>query len=84
MAGIRHQFVSATPDGPDTGDVRPSDWNAEHVLAEDSAAPPAADSTNKGTYYLRRAGSGQPSQLLLSVQTSTDGVYEWLIVAQSS
>lgn len=54
------------------------------ALAENTAAPPAASASNVGEFYLRRAGSGQPSQLLQSQQTSTDGVYEWAIVNQSS
>lgn len=29
---IRHIFVSQKPDGPDPTVVRPSDWNADHVL----------------------------------------------------
>lgn len=31
-AGIIHKMVSVVPDGPDTGVVRPSDWNEEHVV----------------------------------------------------
>ena len=31
--GITHQKVSAIPDGPDTDLVRPSDWNAQHVVS---------------------------------------------------
>lgn len=54
------------------------------ALTENSAAPPAASAGQVGQFYLRRAGSGQPSQLLFCAQTSTDGVYEWVIVAQSS
>lgn len=30
---IRHTKVSAVADGPDTGLVRPSDWNADHEIA---------------------------------------------------
>lgn len=29
---VTHQFQSAVADGPDTGLVRPSDWNAGHVV----------------------------------------------------
>lgn len=29
---LTHQFVTAVPDGSDTSVVRPSDWNANHVL----------------------------------------------------
>lgn len=32
---IRHAKVSNVPDGPDTGSVRPSDWNADHVASFD-------------------------------------------------
>lgn len=32
---IRHAKVSNVPDGPDTGSVRPSDWNADHAVAFD-------------------------------------------------
>jgi len=29
---VKHQFVSAIPDGPDDTVVRPSDWNDDHEL----------------------------------------------------
>jgi hypothetical protein len=29
---ITHSFISQKPDGQDTSVVRPSDWNAEHVI----------------------------------------------------
>lgn len=29
---LKHNFVSAVPDGPNTSIVRPSNWNAEHDL----------------------------------------------------
>ena len=34
---LRHAFQSTKPDGADTSLVRPSDWNADHVLTMDSA-----------------------------------------------
>ena len=33
---LKHAFQSAKPDGADTSIVRPSDWNAEHVLTQAS------------------------------------------------
>lgn len=36
--GIKHSFISAKADGADTGLVRPSDWNAEHVIDDGSVA----------------------------------------------
>lgn len=32
MVDIRHEFVSPRADGPDSSDVRPSNWNAAHVI----------------------------------------------------
>lgn len=32
--GITHPFVSGKPDGDDTSLVRPTDWNAEHTIAD--------------------------------------------------
>lgn len=37
MAEILHDFVSAKSDGGDSSLVRPSDWNAAHVLTENLA-----------------------------------------------
>lgn len=31
---LKHAFTSAKADGADTSVVRPSDWNAEHVLTQ--------------------------------------------------
>ncbi|MEO0248706.1 MAG: hypothetical protein ABIN58_04010 [candidate division WOR-3 bacterium] len=31
---ILHSFVSAKPDGPDSTLVRPSNWNAAHVIED--------------------------------------------------
>ena len=33
---IKHLFVSLIPDGADASMVRPSDWNADHVLQNES------------------------------------------------
>jgi hypothetical protein len=30
---IKHAKISSVPDGPDVGSVRPSDWNADHVVS---------------------------------------------------
>ncbi len=61
-----------------------ADAGAPGAIPESVSAPPAASATYLGTFYLYRPGTGQPSQLLLCEQTSTDGVYEWSIVSQSS
>lgn len=34
---LKHSFVSAVDDGPNDGSVRPSDWNANHVLTLNTA-----------------------------------------------
>jgi hypothetical protein len=56
---IKHSFVSAKSDGADTSLVRPSDWNAEHVvegtLTMDSTTAPSAVST-KGQLYVKTDG----------------------------
>lgn len=35
MAGIKHAKVSAKADDPDTSEVNPSDWNADHTITGD-------------------------------------------------
>lgn len=35
MAGIKHAFTSAKTDSPDTTLVRPTNWNADHVITGD-------------------------------------------------
>jgi hypothetical protein len=56
---IKHSFVSAIPDGPDDTLVRPSDWNAEHVvdgtLTMDATTAPSAVSS-KGQLYVKTDG----------------------------
>lgn len=34
---VKHSKVSSVPDGDDTSLVRPSDWNADHTFANQSA-----------------------------------------------
>lgn len=34
---VKHSKVSSVPDGADTSLVRPSDWNADHVFADQGA-----------------------------------------------
>lgn len=45
---IKHSKVSAVADGPDTGLVRPSDWNADHTFT--------------GTLDVANGGTGQTTQ----------------------
>ena len=80
--GIKHAFVSAIADGADATLVRPSDWNAEHVLAENASAPPAAAIGYLGQFYYYRAAASS-GQLLFCAKDSA-GAYEWIVVAQAS
>jgi len=43
MTQIKHAKVSAVPDGTDTSQVRPSDWNDEHDVAIDAGDVAIAD-----------------------------------------
>lgn len=36
---ITHPFVSAVPDGPTATEVRPTNWNANHLFIAESADP---------------------------------------------
>lgn len=48
MAGITHAFTSAKADGSDSSLVKPSDWNAAHVIGDGSMTLDAA--SNVGTF----------------------------------
>jgi len=66
MPNIKHVFVSAKTDGGDTTLVRPSNWNAEHVVDQyvdypDQALIPAAPSAGQMRFFARaRAGRVLP------------------------
>lgn len=66
MPNIKHVFVSAKTDGGDTTLVRPSNWNAEHVVDQyvdypDQALVPAAPSAGQMRFFARaRAGRVLP------------------------
>lgn len=42
---VTHKMVSVVPDGPDTGVVRPSDWNEDHFIVPDTIANVLSDHT---------------------------------------
>ncbi|MFZ9272090.1 MAG: hypothetical protein ACO24B_01600 [Ilumatobacteraceae bacterium] len=56
---IKHSFVSSKADGADTSLVRPSDWNADHILdgslTMDATTAPSAVS-GKGQLYVKTDG----------------------------
>jgi hypothetical protein len=56
---------------------------AAAALTENTGAPPAASVTYRGQFYYYRPAA-TPGQLLFCAQTSANGSYEWIIVAQSS
>lgn len=66
MPNIKHTFVSGKADGGDTTLVRPSNWNAEHVVDQyvdypDQALIPAAPSAGQMRFFARaRAGRVLP------------------------
>jgi hypothetical protein len=55
---LKHAFQSAKPDGADTSIVRPSDWNAEHVLTQATNKLLGRTSTGTGATEEITAGSG--------------------------
>lgn len=67
---LKHAFQSAKPDGADTSIVRPSDWNAEHVLTQASGKLLGRTSAGTGATEEITAGSG----LALSAGTLTADV----------
>lgn len=62
---IRHRFVSPIPDGPDATQVRPSNWNDEHVadVATDST-PGVVQLAPDGDVTPGRAVQASDSRLL--------------------
>jgi len=66
MPNIKHTFVSGKADGGDTTLVRPSNWNAEHVVDQyvdypDQTLIPAAPSAGQMRFFARaRAGRVLP------------------------
>jgi hypothetical protein len=90
MPNIKHAFVSGKSDGGDATLVRPSNWNAEHVV-EDYLDFPAATSLpaapSSGLRYFARAQAGRmlpavigPSGLDTNLQPALfrNSVYMWL------
>jgi hypothetical protein len=55
---LKHAFQSAKPDGADTSIVRPSDWNAEHVLTQATNKLLGRTSAGTGATEEIAAGSG--------------------------
>jgi hypothetical protein len=69
---LKHAFVSAVPDDADTSLVRPTDWNAEHVLtmAEDRLL----GRTTAGTGAAEEITVGTGLQLVAGELSATGGV----------
>lgn len=60
---ITHSFTSAIPDGPDPTIVRPSNWNADHVIALSASDIPPLD-------YIGGAGVvGQVAEFVTDTKT---------------
>lgn len=55
---LKHAFQSAKADGADTSIVRPSDWNAEHVLTQATGKLLGRTSAGTGATEEISAGSG--------------------------
>lgn len=55
---LKHAFQSAKADGTDTSIVRPSDWNAEHVLTQATGKLLGRTSAGTGATEEITAGSG--------------------------
>lgn len=77
--GLKHAFVSAKTDGADTSLVRPSDWNAEHVIGtcrilSGAGTPETYVTAPIGSLYLRTDGS---TSTTLYVKTSGTGNTGW-------
>ena len=62
-ASVKHKFVNPIPDDPSFAGVKPSNWNAEHVVILGFPDPPVGD----GRYVLNVTG-GIVTWELVSVQ----------------
>jgi hypothetical protein len=60
MSNLRHAKVSTVPDGSNTDQVQPSDWNAEHVIDGQLELPlnnsPVASPANTSALFSRSIG----------------------------
>lgn len=68
---LTHAFVSSIPDGPDATQVRPSNWNAEHVLSMDTAR--LLGRTTAGTGPAEEISVGSGLSLSAGVLSATGG-----------
>jgi hypothetical protein len=90
MPNIKHAFVSGKSDGGDATLVRPSNWNAEHVVEDYldfPAAPSLPAAPSSGLRYFARAQAGRmlpavvgPSGLDTNLQPALfrNTVYMWM------
>jgi hypothetical protein len=67
---VKHLKVSTIPDGDDTSLVRPSDWNADHVL--DGTVPVANGGTGAATLTGYVKGNGTSTMTASATIPSTD------------
>lgn len=67
---VKHLKVSTIPDGDDTSLVRPSDWNADHVL--DGTVPVANGGTGAATLTGYVKGNGTSTMTAAATIPSTD------------
>lgn len=72
---VKHQFVSAIADGPDETLVRPSDWNAEHTIEDETItaamlAPAVQQALLPAGVVLQYGGTAAPSGFLMCDGTS--------------
>lgn len=69
---LKHAFTSSKSDGADTSVVRPSDWNAEHVLTQATGKLLGRTTAGTGSTEEIAAGTGLSlASTTLSVDTST-------------
>ena len=67
---VKHLKVSTIPDGDDTSLVRPSDWNADHVL--DGTVPVENGGTGASTLTGYVKGNGTSAMTASSTIPNTD------------
>ena len=67
---VKHSKVSTIPDGADDSVVRPSDWNADHVL--DGTIPVANGGTGASTLTGYVKGNGTSAMTASSTIPNTD------------
>lgn len=72
---IKHTFVSAKSDGADTSLVRPSNWNEDHNIENNTVTYAKMQDVSAASKLLGRgdSGSGDPQEITIGSGLSMSG-----------